>query len=533
MNKKNGFTLTELLGIIIILGVVTLIVFPLINKTIKDSKLDAYNAQVKTIIEAAKTWAVNNPNRLPEIDSETEENVSVLELISTGYIKDANNNQIVNPMDETKTMDGCVVIKYSKDYNQYTYDYNEECKNREEVTNLISFIGNENIKILIGKEYKDEGVSILDDFKDSPVNITTEIFYNGNIVDKINTNSFKTYQIKYYATSGIYEQTLIRNVEIYDDIAPVITINGSSENQTITLEADSDFKVPEPVITDNSVFEGSPYITSYEVENDLNISQEGDYQIKYIAYDYKGNSSELILNIKVVKRYYSITVNQTYGGTIEIIDKAKEGDEVTFTTSPITKWMYDGALIKDSNGEIIDTITSSETKFTMVKDNITIEPNWKRETIYFYDYGTQLETGGFKQSYYSNTYGSRYMKFNSDNIEISCPLYGDISYTSINPVDITGLKRMRVYFNWRSDYASRYGFQNSAFTFGISKATSANASSSFDAYVTTENIPAVGMNTITVDVSKLEGSYYLHLVTREWNSGKNVQLTIYQIYGEG
>lgn len=205
MNKKNGFTLTELLGIIIILGVVTLIVFPLINKTIKDSKLDAYNAQVKTIIEAAKTWAVNNPNRLPEIDSETEENVSVLELISTGYIKDANNNQIVNPMDETKTMDGCVVIKYSKDYNQYTYDYNEECKNREEVTNLISFIGNENIKILIGKEYKDEGVSILDDFKDSPVNITTEIFYNGNIVDKINTNSFKTYQIKYYATSGIYE----------------------------------------------------------------------------------------------------------------------------------------------------------------------------------------------------------------------------------------------------------------------------------------------------------------------------------------
>ena len=128
MNKKNGFTLTELLGIIIILGVVTLIVFPLINKTIKDSKLDAYNAQVKTIIEAAKTWAVNNPNRLPEIDSETEENVSVLELISTGYIKDANNNQIVNPMDETKTMDGCVVIKYSKDYNQYTYDYNEEWK---------------------------------------------------------------------------------------------------------------------------------------------------------------------------------------------------------------------------------------------------------------------------------------------------------------------------------------------------------------------------------------------------------------------
>ena len=75
---KKGFTLAELLGIIIILGVITLIAFPIINKMIKDSKLDAYDAQVKTIIEAARTWAVNNPDRLPGINSTKEENVKEL-----------------------------------------------------------------------------------------------------------------------------------------------------------------------------------------------------------------------------------------------------------------------------------------------------------------------------------------------------------------------------------------------------------------------------------------------------------------------
>ena len=335
--QNNAFTLTELLGIIIILAVITLIAFPIINKIIRDSKLDAYNAQVKIIIQAAKTWTLDNSNRLPEVNSGKESNVSVLELISTGYLKDTKDNKIINPMDETKTMDGCVVINYSESYNQYVYDYNDDCVAKEEVNDLIVFNGNENDKVLIGNEYKDLGVSVTDKYKDEQVNIITEIFYEGELVDKINTNSFKVYQIKYYATSGKYEQTLIRNVEVYDDIAPVIMVNGKTENQTITLELNSEFTVPEAVVTDNSVFEGSPYITTVNVDNKLNVGQEGTYQIIYTAYDYKGNSSTLILEVKVIKVYFSISVEQSYGGTINIIDKAKEGEKVKFTTIPIQK----------------------------------------------------------------------------------------------------------------------------------------------------------------------------------------------------
>lgn len=374
---KKGFTLAEILGIIIILGVITLIAFPLINKMIKDSKLDAYDAQVKTIIEAARTWAVNNPNRLPEINSTKEEFVSVLELISTGYLKDMNDNKIVNPMDETKTMDGCVEINYSETYNQYVYDYNEDCVAKEEVNDLIVFNGNENDKVLIGNEYKDLGVSVTDKYKDEQVNIITEIFYEGELVDKINTNSFKVYQIKYYATSGKYEQTLIRNVEVYDDIAPVIMVNGKTENQTITLELNSEFTVPEAVVTDNSVFEGSPYITTVNVDNKLNVGQEGTYQIIYTAYDYKGNSSTLTLEVKVIKVYFSISVEQTAGGTISVSkNTAKKGETVTISAAPSSNYMYSGATVLNTKGETVMNLLGNQTSIQVPDFDIIIRPSW-------------------------------------------------------------------------------------------------------------------------------------------------------------
>ena len=122
---KKGFTLVELLGIIIILGVIMMIAFPIINKTIKDSKEEAYDMQVKMILESARTWAIDNANRLP--DEGTDLKLMVLDLIRDGYIKDLENGVLINPLDESKTMDGCVTIEYSSKYNQYIYEYDEEC----------------------------------------------------------------------------------------------------------------------------------------------------------------------------------------------------------------------------------------------------------------------------------------------------------------------------------------------------------------------------------------------------------------------
>ena len=62
--KKNGFTLVEMLTVIIILVSLGLISIFTINKIVKRSGDDLYDIQVNTIKEAARNYAVKNGSTL-------------------------------------------------------------------------------------------------------------------------------------------------------------------------------------------------------------------------------------------------------------------------------------------------------------------------------------------------------------------------------------------------------------------------------------------------------------------------------------
>ena len=58
MNKK-GFTLVELLGVLVVLSVILMIAFPLITTYINKSKQKAYDTQMGLIITGLKTMQMN------------------------------------------------------------------------------------------------------------------------------------------------------------------------------------------------------------------------------------------------------------------------------------------------------------------------------------------------------------------------------------------------------------------------------------------------------------------------------------------
>jgi len=124
-SMKKGFTLAEVIAIIVILGVISLIAVPAVNKAIIESRQKAYNSQVEIILEASKRWGVDNNEKLATNGNTYELQLGV--LIAEQYITNIEDGKLKNPMARGTFMEGCVYIYYSENYNQYIYEYDDEC----------------------------------------------------------------------------------------------------------------------------------------------------------------------------------------------------------------------------------------------------------------------------------------------------------------------------------------------------------------------------------------------------------------------
>ena len=117
---KKGFTLIEILGVIVILGIILIITIPIINNSINNSKEKAYKEQISLVESAAKNYMASNSLELP---SEGEKScISVKELQKKGFLSKKN---ILNPKNPKQKLNGFVKVSLNK--NKYTYNYEKVC----------------------------------------------------------------------------------------------------------------------------------------------------------------------------------------------------------------------------------------------------------------------------------------------------------------------------------------------------------------------------------------------------------------------
>ena len=121
-SMKRGFTLVELLALLILLGVVSLIAIPSIGKILNRSREKARESTKNELIKAAKNYYADNIRELP--DDGSHKCLSVSEIEESGYI---SNDDIVDPTTEEK-LTGYVKIYFDNTYNQYTYEYVKSCE---------------------------------------------------------------------------------------------------------------------------------------------------------------------------------------------------------------------------------------------------------------------------------------------------------------------------------------------------------------------------------------------------------------------
>ena len=116
----KGFTLVELLAVIVILGIVISIATPIVINVIDSSSEKLYEEQVQLIENTTEKWVIEHTGEV-EREESFSRCVSIEELQAGGYI---SSSDVKDPK-TGKPMNGCVKITYDVDHKQFIYEYEE------------------------------------------------------------------------------------------------------------------------------------------------------------------------------------------------------------------------------------------------------------------------------------------------------------------------------------------------------------------------------------------------------------------------
>ena len=283
MNKK-GFTLAELMGVIIILSIILLLTLPAVDKIIKNSKERAYQEQVTSISKAASDWALSNSSLLPDEDGNSI-TIYLSELKLSGSIAiDIKNPKTGNLLSNNTYV---VITKKNNiyEYSVTTIDISDGSNADNAPILVISGDVVDYVEVTQdGSTYKvpsavaksSSGVEL------SSASISTQILKDGNVVSKVDMSTLGTYIIKYSVTdngvTGNYQKTVV----VRDTTNPVITIDSS----IVVTATNVSTIVP---MNGVSVTDNSGSATTKTTSTVSNIP--GSYYITYMATDASGNTT--------------------------------------------------------------------------------------------------------------------------------------------------------------------------------------------------------------------------------------------------
>ena len=150
MKNKKGFTLIEVISVLIILSLLATIVVVQYATTIKESRKRLNEEQKSRLIEVAKNISLNNKECLKIAKENPNEGtmITLNQMRKNGYI--ANND--LKDLEENTLLNSCVIIKWDNEYEKFNYEYSIEC-----TTPKTCNITAETEKVIVSSFYMEEG----------------------------------------------------------------------------------------------------------------------------------------------------------------------------------------------------------------------------------------------------------------------------------------------------------------------------------------------------------------------------------------
>lgn len=288
---KNGFTFVELLAVITIIGILSLIALPTIEKVTKDSKEKVYQTQLNNIILALKNWASDNKEYLPTSESEAL-TITLGTLKADGYI----DYELKNPK-TNKCFDNEMYLKITKEKKNYDYSIDLDSIKESDVCEvdgdspIIILNGTTVENVEINSVYIDKGVSAEDkDGNDITSSVVTVITGSDNVVDTSKLGN--QYVINYSVTDNERTVKTSRTIKIVDTKAPELVIPGNVTIGTTVTSLD--------LLAGVSTADNSGEAIEISTKNNIVYGIPGKYTITYSVSDSSGNTNTKTRIVRIV-----------------------------------------------------------------------------------------------------------------------------------------------------------------------------------------------------------------------------------------
>lgn len=116
---KKGFTILEMLGVIILISLLVILIFPNITNSIKNKQKEIDSISIEILKQASNLYVQNNQKNYAKIDN-NKYCITISELINSGYLKDSFKYNGEDIKDTKK-----IQVTYNNGYEYELVDSNE------------------------------------------------------------------------------------------------------------------------------------------------------------------------------------------------------------------------------------------------------------------------------------------------------------------------------------------------------------------------------------------------------------------------
>ena len=257
---KKGFTLAELMGVIVIMAAIALIIIPVVDKQLREGKNEIYNDAIDSIKDSMNLFMTDKKLELNESMTVTLYQLKQAGLIDLDVKNPTNGELFANDMLITATNENGII-----NYNVDTEGSNKF--NYEDIPKITL-----NVPVY-------EVIDLGDEFSASITDVTT-LETEPTITNNVNTGEIGSYQVIYEVDNN----KIIKTVIVRDITGPTIdfeTLN-ISLSKAKTYDFLSDITVSDKGCTKDEI--------NVKVETNFG-TLTGTYSVKYIATDKYGNET--------------------------------------------------------------------------------------------------------------------------------------------------------------------------------------------------------------------------------------------------